>query len=329
VLQQLQTDFDNGLAVPDPDQLNAAVYGYPSKALRLGTKYQPFPDTQYDLLYVFAQYDGVADFPDNPFNLLAVTNAVMGGEQLHVEAANYPILTQSTYYNQTTSSNGGTTTIVMIPTPVLPLLQPMLDAGADPAKVAALDAKLRPKIDRAYNRPQFQYGVIAPSPPGVIDYPPGYTPPATPPPPASTMTTTAADLAAASADASSPASAPVGAPKTTDQAINKLLAENATTSSQRVDVRATDVVTADSSLAASATTTEQATAGEQSGSGTTSVASSSQPATDSSSASADDAGSQNGSTSSTSHVKTRAAKAGSSASNGSTHSTHRKLGHRN
>jgi hypothetical protein len=274
---------------------------------------------------VFAQYDGVADFPDNPFNLLAVTNAIMGGEQLHVEAANYPILTQSTYYSQTTGSNGGTTTIVMIPTPVLPLLQPMLDAGADPAKVAALDAKLRPKIDRAYKRPQFQQGVIAP---GVVDYPPGYTPP---PPPATTSATTAAatipaaDVAATSVDASSPASAPVGAPRTTDQAINKLLAENATASTQPLDVPASNVVAAP---AVSATTTEPPTADEQNGSENSSVAASSQPATNSSDASANDAGSQNGSTSGTSHVKSRATKAGSSASSG-THSTSRKLGHRN
>src|SRR6478735_8781641 len=41
-------------------------------------------DTQYDTVDVAAQYDGWSDFPINPLNLLAVANAMMGVDYLHL-----------------------------------------------------------------------------------------------------------------------------------------------------------------------------------------------------------------------------------------------------
>ncbi|AFM17374.1 PE-PPE domain-containing protein [Mycolicibacterium chubuense NBB4] len=163
VLVRLMNDMNNPASAHYPgvpaDQLNVAVYGFPSRRWFGFVPYTPFPQTPYDVLIVFAQYDGIADFPNNPFNLLAVTNALMGADQLHVKDAYYDIRNLPTDYTLVTNSLGGTTTTIMIPTPVLPLLQPMLDKGADPAKVAQLDALLRPMIDRAYKRPQWQVGI--------------------------------------------------------------------------------------------------------------------------------------------------------------------------
>lgn len=143
---------------PSPAELDAAVYGGISARWYRGTgvKYQPLPETQYNLKVVKAEYDGIADFPDNPFNGLAVMNAVMGGFLLHVPMAYYDI-SQVPADHITVSepnSRGGVTTSILIPTPVLPLLQPMLSKGADPDRIAALDAKLRPIVDRAYKRNQ-------------------------------------------------------------------------------------------------------------------------------------------------------------------------------
>lgn len=143
---------------PSPTELDAAVYGGISARWYRGTgvKYQPLPETQYNLKVVKAEYDGIADFPDNPFNGLAVMNAVMGGFLLHVPMAYYDI-SQVPADHITVSepnSRGGVTTSILIPTPVLPLLQPMLSKGADPDRIAALDAKLRPIVDRAYKRNQ-------------------------------------------------------------------------------------------------------------------------------------------------------------------------------
>ncbi len=56
------------------------------------------------------------------------------------------------YITTTTNSLGGTTTTYLIPTPVLPILQPLVDSGASPQTVEFLDAVLRPVIDTAYQR---------------------------------------------------------------------------------------------------------------------------------------------------------------------------------
>lgn len=143
---------------PAPEELNAAVYGGISARWYRGTgvRYQPPPETQYDLTVVKAEYDGIADWPDNPFNGLAAVNAVMGALLMHVPMAYYDI-SQVPADHITVSepnSRGGVTTSILIPTPVLPLLQPMLKKGADPDRIAELDAKLRPIVDRAYTRNQ-------------------------------------------------------------------------------------------------------------------------------------------------------------------------------
>ncbi|MCV7071778.1 PE-PPE domain-containing protein [Mycolicibacterium rufum] len=143
---------------PAPTELDAAVYGGISPRWYRGTgvKYQPLPETPYNLKVVKAEYDGIADWPDNPFNGLAAVNAVMGAFLLHVPMAYYDI-SQVPADHITVSepnSRGGVTTSILIPTPVLPLLQPMLQKGADPDRIAQLDAKLRPIVDRAYKRNQ-------------------------------------------------------------------------------------------------------------------------------------------------------------------------------
>lgn len=153
VLRRLENDSD----APPPSELDAAMYGAPSPFFyRLsGVEYQPLPETAYNLLVVKAEYDGIADFPDNPFNLLAVVNAYMGYNQLHYPAA-FTDISQvpKEYITTTTNSKGGTTTTVLIPTEVLPLLKPFADKGMSDETVAYLDKILRPLIDSAYNRPE-------------------------------------------------------------------------------------------------------------------------------------------------------------------------------
>ncbi|MCV7073141.1 PE-PPE domain-containing protein [Mycolicibacterium rufum] len=119
----------------------------------------PLPVTPYDTLIVKAEYDGVADFPDRPLHLLADVNALMGARELHVDAAFSDILHEPTKYTITTNALGGTTTTVLIPTPLLPLLSPLRDAGASPQVLATMDKVLRPIINTAYRRPRWQVGI--------------------------------------------------------------------------------------------------------------------------------------------------------------------------
>jgi 3'-(hydroxy)phthioceranyl-2'-palmitoyl(stearoyl)-2-O-sulfo-trehalose (hydroxy)phthioceranyltransferase len=174
VLRRIEADRAAGKPVPDKSQLNVAVYGMPSGPFLGGYKV-PKVVSPYDIIIVKAEYDGIADFPDNPLNLLAVTNALMGADQLHVKQAYFDIRTNPTEYSIVTNSANGTTTTILIPTAVLPILAPMVAAGASPATIAKMDKMLRPIIDRAYKRPPMTYGI----PPTLTGPPSSATPPTT------------------------------------------------------------------------------------------------------------------------------------------------------
>lgn len=168
VLRRLMQDQNR----PGRDELAVVIYGRPNATLYRfgGVKYQPLPDTPYDILVVKAQYDGIADWPDDPFNLLAVMNALMGAQQLHVAAGFYDISTVPKEYISTTPGNngGGTTTTVLIPTPVLPLLKALADRGNSPELVKMLDSILRPIVDSAYRRPPPAPAALKAAQPGLV-----------------------------------------------------------------------------------------------------------------------------------------------------------------
>ncbi|GAY18921.1 PE-PPE domain-containing protein [Mycobacterium sp. shizuoka-1] len=108
-------------------------------------------DTQYDTVDIAAQYDGWSDFPVNPLNLLAVANAMMGIDYLHLGG---------TYDDTTLTSPGvvdqgqyGDTHYYLISTPVLPLLMPLDKLGPlGHALADTLDAPLRVIVESAYDR---------------------------------------------------------------------------------------------------------------------------------------------------------------------------------
>ena len=108
-------------------------------------------DTQYDTVDIAAQYDGWSDFPVIPLNLLAVANAMMGVDYLHLGG---------TYDDTTLTDPGvidqgqyGDTHYYLISTPVLPLLMPLNNLGTlGHALADTLDAPLRVIVESAYDR---------------------------------------------------------------------------------------------------------------------------------------------------------------------------------
>lgn len=156
VLYRLMDDAKNGedgRTPPGRQDMTVAIYGAPGKVFFLGVEYQPLPETPYDTVVVSAEYDGIADFPDNPFNVLALLNALAGAESRHVEAAFYDVANNPAYYRVDTNSLGAKTTTVVIPTERLPLLNDMYaSAFWDPGYVRFLEKVLRPIIDSAYKR---------------------------------------------------------------------------------------------------------------------------------------------------------------------------------
>ncbi|GJF19180.1 hypothetical protein NGTWS1803_08910 [Mycolicibacterium cyprinidarum] len=108
---------------------------------------KPTPDTGYDVLDIAIEYDGVSDFPDNPFNLLALANAFAGSQYVHIYG-----------YDDVDLENAdklvwkvGNTTYVLIRNKNIPLLQPLRDMGLG-ALADSLNGPLKSIIDSAYTR---------------------------------------------------------------------------------------------------------------------------------------------------------------------------------
>ncbi|MFW0151035.1 PE-PPE domain-containing protein [Mycobacterium sp. smrl_JER01] len=151
VLRQLAADAN----APDKNQITFVLVADSSRQKlidkarynsRYDYTYQPAPETEYDIIVVTGEYDGMADFPDRWWNGLAVMNAIAGGIFVHVpmmfaDLSKVPEENISVDVN----SKGGTTTNYLVPTAKLPLVQmfPFL---------AAKEAELKAKIDKAYKR---------------------------------------------------------------------------------------------------------------------------------------------------------------------------------
>lgn len=123
------------------------------------------------VIQVTKQYDGIADAPKYPANVLADVNAAMGYYYLHRDMYQNVDLdlngdevvdqkditmaeTMPDKYLVTHSDDGVTDVLVLTPTGQLPLTRPLLDLGVPEQLVAALDPVLRPVIEAGYDRPQ-------------------------------------------------------------------------------------------------------------------------------------------------------------------------------
>ncbi|MDZ5085797.1 MULTISPECIES: PE-PPE domain-containing protein [Mycobacteriaceae] len=133
---------------PTPDDLGFVLMGNP------GRKYggadgdwdQVIPDTDYHVIDVSRQYDAASDFPDNPFNLLALLNANAGFLFVHQDYEDVDIYDPANYV-----WTEGNTTYVYVPTKNLPLLEPLRWVGLS-ALADALNEPLKEIVERAYDR---------------------------------------------------------------------------------------------------------------------------------------------------------------------------------
>jgi hypothetical protein len=103
--------------------------------------------TTYDIA---RQYDGIADAPTNPLNVVADANAIMGFALLHsqypsaINDPNAPLIDQGTY---------GDTQYYLIPTTTLPLLMPVAMVPlVGPVVATTLDPALRVIVEAGYDR---------------------------------------------------------------------------------------------------------------------------------------------------------------------------------
>ncbi|MBT0566504.1 PE-PPE domain-containing protein [Williamsia sp. CHRR-6] len=152
-----------GQPVRSPEDLSFLVLGNPNRPnggvmARLPGIYLPLvgitfdgatPPSPYPTTDVALQYDGIADFPVDVTNLLAVTNAILGMGFLHPDYRRYDITDPRTLI---TDVRIGTTRFLTVRADRLPLLMPFYLFGFPTAVLDALDPILRAAIEVGYDR---------------------------------------------------------------------------------------------------------------------------------------------------------------------------------
>ena len=150
---------------PDTSQLSFVLVGNPNNPNgglleRFPGFYVPFldvafngatpPNSPYPTSVYTQQYDGFADFPQYPLNVISDVNAIMGCSTVHTT---YPLLTPTQVADAVPlPTNGGTTQYYMIPTQNLPLLQPIRDIPVIGPPIAdLLQPDLRVMVDLGYS----------------------------------------------------------------------------------------------------------------------------------------------------------------------------------
>jgi hypothetical protein len=144
-----------GVATYLPAGTTIPVFGY--------TVNRPDTDSPYNTIVVVGEYDGWADFPDRPWNLLADANAVAAIPYAHSNSSlSSPDGVPPQNITVTTNSTGATTTTYLVPTATLPLLQPLAQLGVPEPAVSSLNTALKPVVDAGYSRNDTATGVHAP-----------------------------------------------------------------------------------------------------------------------------------------------------------------------
>jgi hypothetical protein len=142
----------------DPDNPESGVWELESALPNVPSYYTVTPpDTPYPTDIYTIQYDGVADFPQYPSNVLADLNEVAGLFTVHLD---YPTLTPealaSAVQLPTSPGYAGDTTYFMIPTQDLPLLDPLRAIPVvGPALADSIQPDLRVLVDLGYDRTGF------------------------------------------------------------------------------------------------------------------------------------------------------------------------------
>ncbi|MDV3125646.1 PE-PPE domain-containing protein [Mycobacterium sp. 21AC1] len=111
-------------------------------------------DSPYPTTIVIGEYDGWADPPDRPWNLISSANAALGIAYIHGPPISATDPDAVPAENTTTHTNtaGGIVTTHFVPAENLPLTRPFRDLGVPDALVDKADEVLRPVVDAGYVR---------------------------------------------------------------------------------------------------------------------------------------------------------------------------------
>ncbi|BBX73538.1 PPE family protein [Mycobacterium shinjukuense] len=163
---------------PTPDQLSFTLIGNPNNpnggvATRFpGVSFPSLgvtatgatPDNLYPTKIYTIEYDGVADFPRYPINVVSTLNAILGAYYVH---SNYFLLTPEQLDSAAPLTNtvGPTMTeYYIIPTKNLPLLEPLRSLPVLGSPLADLvQPNMRVIVNLGYGDPAYGYSTSAPN----------------------------------------------------------------------------------------------------------------------------------------------------------------------
>ncbi|KZS58847.1 hypothetical protein A4G26_01740 [Mycobacterium kansasii] len=114
------------------------------------------PANDYPTVIYTIEYDGFADFPQYPLNIVADANAMLGALYVHPQ---YPVLTSAQVATavQLPTQGPTMTTYYMIPTQDLPLLEPLRALPLGNTIADLIQADLKVIVNLGYGNPDYGY----------------------------------------------------------------------------------------------------------------------------------------------------------------------------
>jgi hypothetical protein len=163
VKRALAERYPAGTAAPDIDFVLGGDTNLPNGGLaaRFTGLYIPIldltfngpepTDTQFDTVVITRQYDGAADFPLYPLNVIADLNAVLGFFYLHSHPFDVSLAPDS---STSTAFQGthGDTSYYFFETQDLPLFAPLRMLGVPEALIDVVEPVFRVLVERGYDR---------------------------------------------------------------------------------------------------------------------------------------------------------------------------------
>jgi hypothetical protein len=142
--------------IGDPTNPQGILHWLPGRVPVIGAGPIDVPNTPYNTIIVNREYDGWADFPDRPWNLVSTANAVLGIVFVHGRYGELGPIDLSTIppkdITETVNSAGGKTTTYLAPTDKLPLVQVLRDLGVPEPIVKSIEQPLKQIVDAGYSR---------------------------------------------------------------------------------------------------------------------------------------------------------------------------------
>ncbi|NIH95511.1 hypothetical protein FHU31_002467 [Mycolicibacterium fluoranthenivorans] len=112
---------------------------------------KPPVETPYNTVEIVHEYDGYADFPDRPLNLLADLNALAGVVHEHPNKRGVDLSDPSNVVTTSTNSLGGTTTHVLVTNRRASAYATARSVGVPDKIVNRMDRPLRRIINTGYS----------------------------------------------------------------------------------------------------------------------------------------------------------------------------------